>query len=456
MFGAAVVVLFALFAITVGIGSPSVPDDAVAVVEEMPDGQLEITREQFDQSIEQMAAQAQIGEVPEEGDPQYSEVAQAAFYDLLDIAWIRGEAAERGVEASERQVREELETVAQQEFQCNPDQPPLQCQELQQYLQETGYSREDVVERIEVGIMSQELESEITDDAPEATDSELRAFYEMFSSQFEVPESVDLRLIQNENRAPVVRAQRQLEEDSSEETWNQVASRFSEDQASSDAGGLRENVTEGTFEPAVQEAIDGAETGELVGPVETESGFYLLQVEERNPAGTQDFEEVREELQQQVSQQLVVSAQTDFIEDYSSKWTARTYCAEEFMTERCANFDGENALLSDEMREQQEEAEADQAPALATKLAWPKPPETMTLPISAVTPTGTQVICYLEEEDENLQIPPTGIAPPQRPHPPGPDDQISEQPEGAPESPTCGIPDPAAAMPPDGQQVPAG
>lgn len=441
------VLLFAGVAIAGGIGKPSLPDGAIAVVSDMPDGDREITQEQFDKALQQMAAQAQLEEVPAEDDPQRKEIEGAAFNDLLDIAWITGEAAERGISVTQRQIDDQLAQVAQQNFQCKAEQEPFKCKALRDFLKESHYTRDDVLERIEVGLLSNELQTAITEDAPEPTESQLRAYYETFNSQFLLPASTDLRLIQTEKRGQAEKAKAALEKDSSPESWEKVAKRYSTDSLSKDSGGLREGVTAGMFEEKVQSKMDEAPTGELVGPVKGDAGFFVFQIEERNEERTQDFDEVREQLSQQVSQQLAATTQTAFINNYRNVWTARTVCADSVLTDRCVNAGGENVFLTDQMREQQEEATKDQAPALKNRMAWPKPPNTLTLPIDAVSANGTQIICYLEERPEGSTFPLTGTAPPQRPHPPGPTEAINAPPEGQEDAempPTCGSVNPTA------------
>lgn len=443
------VLLFAGVAIASGIGKPSLPSGAVAVVSDLPDGDYVITQEQFDTALQQMAAQAQMPELPAEDDPQRKEVEGAAFNDLLDIAWITGEAADRGISVTQRQIEDQLDQVAQQNFQCDADVEPFECEELADFLEESHYTEEDVLDRIEVGLLSNELQTAITEDAPEPTEAQMRAYYETFQSQFVQPESADLRLIQTEERPQAARAKAALEEDSSTESWEQVAERFSTDSISSESGGLREGVTAGMFEQSVQAEMDEAPLGELIGPIEGDAGFFVFQVEERHEEHTRPFEDddVQQQLEQQIAQQLAASTQTAFIDNYRNVWTARTVCADSVMTDRCVNNpNGENVFLTDQAREQLEEATEGQAPALKNRTVWPKPPNTLTLPIDAVSINGTQIICYLEEQEET-GFPLTGTAPPQRPHPPGPTEAINAPPEGQEDiqmPPTCGAMNPTA------------
>lgn len=444
--GLLLILLFVGVGVASGLGNPSPPSGAIVVVTDMPDGDLEITEEQFDRAKQQMAAQVPLDEVPPEDDPQYKEVAGAALNDLLDVAWITGAAAERGISVTQRQIDDQLKQVAQQNFQCKQNEEPFKCKELKKFLKDSKYTEEDVLERIKVGLLSNELQTSLTEDAPEPTESQLRAYYDAFSSQFQLPASTDLRLIQTEKRAQADKAKAELEKDASPESWEKVAKKYSNDSISKDSGGLREGVTAGMFEEKVQKEMDEAEVGELVGPVKGDSGFYVFQVDQRNEERLQDFDEVREQIGQQVSQQLAASAQTNFINNYRNLWTSRTFCVDAVLTDRCANAGGENVFLTDQMREQQEEATKDQAPALKGRMAWPKPPNTLTFPVDAVSANGTQIVCYLEEQPEG-GFPLTGVAPPQRPHPPGPTEAINAPPEGQEnaETPaTCGASNPTA------------
>src|SRR6185436_16373394 len=74
VFGALFIALFVVVAIAQGIGGPSVPDGAIAVVEDAPDGT--ITQEEFDRALVQTAARQGVKDVPDESDPQYQLLAE--------------------------------------------------------------------------------------------------------------------------------------------------------------------------------------------------------------------------------------------------------------------------------------------------------------------------------------------------------------------------------------------
>ena len=111
-------------------------------------------------------------------------------------------------------------------------------------------------------------------------------------AQFEQPETRDVRQIVNKDQAKVEQAKALLEQDDSPASWKKVAARFSTEEATKDVGGLVEGVAAGQSEPALEEQIFSAAEGELVGPFEGQTDYYLIQVEKITPAETTPLAEV--------------------------------------------------------------------------------------------------------------------------------------------------------------------
>jgi parvulin-like peptidyl-prolyl isomerase len=328
-----VVLLFAGFAIGEGLGDPSVPDDAVAVVEDAPDDLGTITKEDLDRGLKQAAARAGAQEVPKPGTKQYDDIEQAAIGDLLDSVWIQGEAAEQGITTTDREVAAELKTIKEQNFRTE--------KEFQQFLDRSGFTPADVETRVRLQIYSTEIQTKITRDAGQVSNSEVDDFYEASKSQFEQPETRDVRLILNKDKQKVEDAKAALEEDSSDKSWQKVAKEFSTDPSSRNNGGLRPSLSEGLVEQPLDSEIFDAPKDELVGPVKTPLGYYVFEVVKITPARTQPLNrQVRQQIRQQLLQQEQQNTFSEFVNDYGSKWQSRTFCAADYLTDRCANFGG--------------------------------------------------------------------------------------------------------------------
>ena len=97
-----------IFAIAQGIGDPSIPSEAVAVVEEAPEGLGTVTEGQFQHALVQTAAQEKIKPLPKPGDEKFEELKEKALGELLDSIWIQGQAEEMGIAVTPKEVAEEL------------------------------------------------------------------------------------------------------------------------------------------------------------------------------------------------------------------------------------------------------------------------------------------------------------------------------------------------------------
>ena len=97
----------------------------------------------------------------------------------------------------------------------------------------------------------------------------------------------------HEDRAQANQAKAALEDGDS---FKQVAKQYWIDEASKAQGGKLPAVTEGQQEQAFDQAIFGAKKGELVGPVKTQFGWYVFEVNKVTPASQQTLEESKESI----------------------------------------------------------------------------------------------------------------------------------------------------------------
>jgi foldase protein PrsA len=326
---ALLVVLLVVVAIAQGIGDPSVPSGDVAVVEDAPDSH--ISQEEFDSSLKQTAALQGVQKVPEPSDAQYATLRDAAVDDLLLGRWIRGEAAERGITLSESEISNGLDEVVKRDFGGNKKQ-------FQKYLKQSHITPPQARAKVEIQLLADQLQREILGQEPGVSETEIEDFYQANLAQFEQPETRDVRRILNKDQAKVERAKALLEQDDSPASWKKVAARFSTEEATKDSGGLVEGVTVGQSEPGLEEQIFSAPEGQLVGPFESQSGYYLIQVEKITLAETTPIAEVTEQIQQQLTQGKQQQIAQDFQQDFVEKWGSRTFCADDYVIPSCENY----------------------------------------------------------------------------------------------------------------------
>lgn len=322
------VVLLVVVAIAQGIGNPSVGSDDVAVVEDAPESH--ITTAEYQASLEQAAALQGAKEVPPPSNPQYAALRDSAMADVLLGRWVRGEASERGVTLSDSEISNRLDQIIKQDFGGQ--------KQFEQYLKQAHFTAEQARERVELQLLSDQVQKQVLAQDSGVSDSEIEDFYNANLAQFEQPETRDVRQIVNRDQAKVEQAKSLLEQDDSPASWKKVAARFSTDKATKDSGGLRAGVVEGQSEPALEEQVFSAAEGQLVGPFKGQSDYYLIEVEKINPAQATPLSEVSEQIGQQLTQGKQQQISQNFQQDFLEKWRSRTFCADDYLIDRCENF----------------------------------------------------------------------------------------------------------------------
>lgn len=173
---------------------PELPEDAVAFVDGVDDG--EIDQEELDGAIAQTSAASGAKQPPAPETPEYNAVVVPALSEALLSRWVSGEAAERDIEVTETEIDDELERVVNEQFKSEED--------FQKFLAEAELTEEEALERVELQLLSQCIQDQVVPQDPdnptttpesgcesdveeiEITDEEIETFYDENSEQFEI------------------------------------------------------------------------------------------------------------------------------------------------------------------------------------------------------------------------------------------------------------------------------
>jgi len=407
-FGVLFVVLFLVVAIAEGIGDPSVPAGDAAYVENVPGDFANVTEAEVEHAIELAAAQRGEQKPPKPGTPKYEELKETAMNSVLEGVWIRGLADEWGIEVSEAEVAKELKKVKKESFASN--------KEFKDFLKESGFTPEDVNERVEIQIFSERIQQQLQDDAPQPSQREIENYYEAAkATQFTQQPSRDVRLIVNSDRTKAEEAGELLTNDNTGKNWKTVAKKYSEDPTTKENGGLRNGVQEGIEEEPLDADIFGVDEGQVIGPVKTKAGYTVFEVVNSTPESVQKLEAVKSQIEATLTRQVEEEYFTNFVSQFQVEWSQRTFCADGYVTERCANYKGSG--------------HAKTAPEACYE-ANPKggAPEACPAPVSQLVPALPGTVTPLEPKGKPLA---------QRPRP------GSEAQEGTGELPAGAVPPPA-------------
>jgi peptidyl-prolyl cis-trans isomerase C len=216
---------------------------------------------------------------PAEPNP---ELQASVLTTLIRTEIMRQAAEDRGIEVTDEEVSEQrtalVGSVGGQE-------------RLDQMLADANVSDEE----FESTLIDQAIQAEISDElASEVSDEQVQAQFSE-DPQGQYGDKVEVRHILTETEEE---AQTAIERIESGEEFSEVAKDMSKDPGSAERGGELGPVARGTTVEEFDDAAFGADEGELVGPVETEFGFHVIEVTGQVEGA--EFSEVEDEIRTQL------------------------------------------------------------------------------------------------------------------------------------------------------------
>jgi foldase protein PrsA len=340
-------------AVLSGCGS-DVPSGAVAKV-----GDATITQEEFDKWLSTAAkgnAQGGTAAVPDPPDYEKCVAAKAktpvpkdqkkptddalkkqckSEYDalkkevmqfLIQAEWVQQEAADQDIKVTDAQIKKSFEDQKKQAFPND--------KQYTQFLASSGMTEEDILFRVRLDQLQQKLTQKVTEDAKKVSDADIEAYYEKNKKRFAQPERRDLRVVLTKTEAKANQAKQALE---SGQSFKKVVKQYSIDEASKSQAGLLPAVTEGQQEKAFDTAIFEAKKGQLEGPVKTQFGWYVFEVEKITPASQQSLEQSKETIKNLLRSQGQQKALDAFIKSFREDYKDQTDCADDYRVAECKN-----------------------------------------------------------------------------------------------------------------------
>ena len=189
---------------------------------------------------------------------------------------------EQDVKVTDAEVKKAFEEQKKQSFPKKGD--------YEKFLKTSGFTEEDILFRVRLEQLSNKLREKIVKGKDKVSDEQIEDYYNKNKKRFAQPERRDLRIVLTKTEAKANEAKAALEDGDS---WKEVAKKYSIDQASKNQGGSLLAVAKGQQEPALDEAVFEAKKGELAGPVKTQFGQYVFQVQKITPASQQTLEQAK-------------------------------------------------------------------------------------------------------------------------------------------------------------------
>jgi foldase protein PrsA len=254
------------------------------------------------------------------------EVREQVVKQLVYSAWIEGEAEDRGVAVDDAAVRAGFERQKKLSF-------PREA-EFKRYLQSSGQTEADILERIRVDLLSTRIREEVTRGEPKITEQQIADYYERSKASFGQPERRDANVVLTTTREEAAAARAELEAGAS---WRTVARRHSIDEASRANGGRLAAVTRDRQDQRLGDAVFEAHRGTLTGPVKARHGYWVFEVTRVHRERRQSLEQAKPTIEQLLVSEARTKKLDAFMEQFREKWRSRTECRKAYVTPDCGN-----------------------------------------------------------------------------------------------------------------------
>jgi foldase protein PrsA len=255
---------------------------------------------------------------------EYEALRSQVLQTLLNYEWIEGEAEELDIKVSDAEVRKRFDQEKKQSFPKEAD--------YKKFLQDYGWTEDDILQEVRLRVLSEKIREKVIAGKDKVSDAQIQDYYDKNKDRFAQPERRDLRVVLTKSKAKAEQAKAALDNG---ESWKSVAKEYSIDQASKSQGGKLPAQAEGTLEQALDKAVFAAKKGQIEGPVKTQFGHYVFEVEKIQKASQQSLDEAKETIRQTLVSQNQQKAIESFSEDFRKKWKERTDCREGYKTAQC-------------------------------------------------------------------------------------------------------------------------
>ena len=257
---------------------------------------------------------------------EYETIKSQVMRFLIQAEWVTQEAEKRNVEVKPAQLQKTLEDQKKQAFPTD--------KAYKTYLQTSGMTEADILFRVKLNELQTKLTQDVTEDAKKVSDADVEEYYEKNKKRFAQPERRDLLIVLTKTEEKANAAKQALD---SGQPWKQVVKQYSIDETTKAQGGKLAAVAKGQQDKALEDAVFAASKGEVEGPVKTQFGWYVFEVEKITAASQQSLEQSRDTIKNLLRSQRQQKSLDAFIKDFREEYKDETNCSDDYRVAECKN-----------------------------------------------------------------------------------------------------------------------
>lgn len=264
-------------------------------------GDRVVTRTQYARRLHDLSTEIeQTATSPAEIASKKEEMRKNLSNDLIAELLIKDRADRLGITVTPDEIKEALVRLKEQ-YGMKSD------KDFEDSLRKSGMSRADMEARLHDTILTNKVFGRELRSREDLTDKELRDRYDREKERYRLPERARLReiiVIKPDDPTKVEAARERATALAAQSRTGDFAklATTSSDSGTKDKGGDLGEVTRGELLPDLDKAVFNAQSGAVLGPIETKSGWHILKVEARLPSEVPAFESVKDRLRKDASE----------------------------------------------------------------------------------------------------------------------------------------------------------
>jgi foldase protein PrsA len=253
---------------------------------------------------------------------EYDTLKAQVMQFLIQAEWVTQEADKRNIQVSDKAVQKSFEDQKKQAFPSD--------KAYEQFLKTSGMTEADILFRVKLSQLQEKLTQKVTEDAGKVTDADVQEYYDKNKKRFAQPERRDLLVVLTKTEA-----------------------KANEDKTPKTQGGKLAAVAKGQQDKTFEDAVFAASKGNIEGPVKTQFGWYVFEVEKVTPASQQSLEQSRDTIKNLLKTQRQQKALDAFIKDFRDQYKDETNCSDDYRVAECKNAPKKDAGASQSNQPQQ-------------------------------------------------------------------------------------------------------
>lgn len=267
-----------------------------------------VSAKEYNKALEQAKKQYQarfgVDFNSPQGAPMLAELRAGVAEQLVEQTFLLSEAKKKNIHPTAEEIEAKLADIKKQ----FPDDAAYK-----KALTEFGTTEAELRDQVTVGLTIETLMKDVTKDLTVAEDR-LQTYYTQNATQFKHDEEVSAAhiLIKTDATAKDVKAdeakalakiQDVLKEVRGGADFGELAKKHSEDPGSGSKGGDLGFFGKGRMVPEFEKAAFTMKEGEVSEPFKTQFGYHIIKRGEHRPARTETFEQVKEQIRENLLQQ---------------------------------------------------------------------------------------------------------------------------------------------------------